>query len=585
MRMNFYEFWVIKNSGLFDPVYYLLNNPDVRVADVDPLMHFIKSGWREGRNPSKAFNVNFYLDSNPDVKSSAMNPLVHYIRHGKAEGRLPLPRRVIGKKSHFERRKNTLLNERLTKNVLRMSLTYIRTYGFRIFIKKVFTKIFPNIGSRDLSSDSPLQIYRDTLAKNPLLFEDEPQPFDVKISIIIPTKNAGDEFDFLIKMLKQQKGIREIELVTVDSGSTDMTLMIARQHAAKIVQILPEQFSHSFARNLGAENASGDYLLFMVQDALPPSKTWLFDLFTILKENNVCAVSCAESPREDADLFYRYLCWNHYNFLEVNYRDRILELPNARDQISLRKNGQLSDLACLISKETFSEYKYRRDYGEDLDLGLRLILDGKKLAFSGNNRVIHSHNRSAYYFLKRGYVDNLFLKDMFSDFIVPRISQEQFFSDIAFTYEFVNNFIQKDMESLKFPVKNDEFEKLIIEAFEKCNGQTFPNILNHQMADYKDPNFVTFVEEIIEQGGLQKNGQEYNGILIPALFNHVNIMLDYLDSVYQYIDEDLAKEIKTCLFKQIGIIIGSYFAFCYLQSTGNELMDMEKYHAILKAGV
>ncbi|WP_201785902.1 glycosyltransferase family 2 protein [Longilinea arvoryzae] len=583
--MDCYEYWVIKKSGSFDPIYYLLNNPDVRVADVDPLMHFIKHGWQEGRSPSKDFNVNFYLDTNADVKSSGMNPLVHYIRYGKAEGRSSLSGITYSRKPRLFRKPNALISKRLTKNIINMSVSYIRTYGFKVFIKKLINNLLPRVNTKDISAGRSLRIYHDKFISNPILVEKEIQPLDVKISAVIPTKNAGSEFEFLIKMLKQQKGIREIELVIVDSGSTDDTLLIAKQHGAKIIQIKPEQFSHSFSRNLGAENASGDYLLFMVQDALPPSRTWLYELFIILKDKNVSAISCAESPRENADLFYRFLCWNHYNFLDVNNGDRIFQLPESKDQVSLRKNGQLSDLACLISKETFSEYKFRRDYGEDLDLGLRLIKDGKRIAFSGEIRVIHSHNRPAYYFLKRGYVDNLFLKDMFSDFVIPKIDQEDLIADIAFTYEFVNDFIQKDLESLKFPIENSAFEDLVVRAFEKCNGQTFPSKLTRQMPDYKDQQFVTFVEELINQGGFKKQRQEYNGILVPALFTHVNIMLDYLDTVYKYIGENLAEEIKTCLFKQLGIMIGTYLAFGYLKRTGNEPIDLEKLHTILKAGV
>jgi hypothetical protein len=85
------EYYQIKRSGLFDPAYYLLNNPDVRIADVDPLTHFIEHGWREGRNPSHEFDTNYYLETNPDVNQSGMNLLVHYLRHGKLEGRAPNP--------------------------------------------------------------------------------------------------------------------------------------------------------------------------------------------------------------------------------------------------------------------------------------------------------------------------------------------------------------------------------------------------------------------------------------------------------------------------------------------------------------
>jgi len=88
MLKKWKEYRTIKNSGLFDPAFYLLNNPDVRNADVDPLSHFIEHGWRESRDPSAAFSTSQYLFDNLDVARARVNPLVHYLRYGHREGRL-----------------------------------------------------------------------------------------------------------------------------------------------------------------------------------------------------------------------------------------------------------------------------------------------------------------------------------------------------------------------------------------------------------------------------------------------------------------------------------------------------------------
>ena len=78
-------------SGMFDRRYYLQMNPDVAAAKVYPLLHYLKYGGFEGRNPSDAFYSESYLNNYPDVRNSGMNPLLHYIRFGKAEGRSPKP--------------------------------------------------------------------------------------------------------------------------------------------------------------------------------------------------------------------------------------------------------------------------------------------------------------------------------------------------------------------------------------------------------------------------------------------------------------------------------------------------------------
>ncbi len=77
----------LNESGLFDAAWYLVQNPDVRNAELDPLVHFCRFGWREGRQPNRYFDTNWYLEQNPDVRAAGMNPLLHYMRHGDHEGR------------------------------------------------------------------------------------------------------------------------------------------------------------------------------------------------------------------------------------------------------------------------------------------------------------------------------------------------------------------------------------------------------------------------------------------------------------------------------------------------------------------
>ena len=84
-----HDYLIIRRRGLFDAGYYLKKNPDVRHSDIDPLLHFIKHGWQEDRDPNSVLNISYYLEQNQDVKNNQINPLVHYIRYGKIEGRKP----------------------------------------------------------------------------------------------------------------------------------------------------------------------------------------------------------------------------------------------------------------------------------------------------------------------------------------------------------------------------------------------------------------------------------------------------------------------------------------------------------------
>jgi hypothetical protein len=71
----------------FDAGFYVASNPDVARTGVDPLDHFLASGWREGRDPNAAFSVKDYLESYPDIAAADINPFVHYLSAGRAEGR------------------------------------------------------------------------------------------------------------------------------------------------------------------------------------------------------------------------------------------------------------------------------------------------------------------------------------------------------------------------------------------------------------------------------------------------------------------------------------------------------------------
>ena len=79
------DYNLLKKSGLFDSEYYLANNEDVRNAKVNPIMHYLRFGWKEGRNPSLSFDNKSYLYQRPDVKVAGICPLVHYLKFGKQQ--------------------------------------------------------------------------------------------------------------------------------------------------------------------------------------------------------------------------------------------------------------------------------------------------------------------------------------------------------------------------------------------------------------------------------------------------------------------------------------------------------------------
>ena len=453
--------------------------------------------------------------------------------------------------------------------LINKSINHIKLYGLRQFIIEIKMRFFhvkKEIPKKEESMESKELINSK---------EKETIPID-GISVIIPTKNAGTNFEDLLKMIKSQLGIKNIEIVIVDSGSNDNTLDIAKDFGAKIIEIAPEKFSHSYARNLGSENAIEDYLLFTVQDALLIDNLWLYRMLSFLKNNNLTAVSCAEMPRPGADLFYKSMAWSQYKFLDVIDNDKIMSKPDNINHLNLRKNGQLSDIACLISKDIFSRYRYRFNYAEDLNFGIRLIKEGHKIGFLGKDRIIHSHNRPAYYYLKRGYVGHISLSLFLEDFPIPKINFDDFIKDIIFTYNILNKLFQNNLYFNKMckVSKIEDIKENTIKYLEISMNEKYPSSINIIDNNYIDDDLKSFLKILFDEYAFYDHSKPYNGILIKQTINFINMISDYMISEYNCVglNEYIIEELKFSIFKNHALLIGSHLAYCYLNNKNSQIM-------------
>lgn len=84
---------LLRNSKLFDAKFYLESNRAIARAGVDPVLHYLRTGAKDGLDPSAEFSTTAYLKANPDVQRSGNNPLIHFLRSGRVEGRSPNPQR------------------------------------------------------------------------------------------------------------------------------------------------------------------------------------------------------------------------------------------------------------------------------------------------------------------------------------------------------------------------------------------------------------------------------------------------------------------------------------------------------------
>ncbi len=84
-----FNYWQIKHTGLFHAHYYLAANPDITRSPFSAFVHYIYSGWQEGRRPNVFFSPSFYLRQYPELNQKDIEPLLHYQQFGWREGKAP----------------------------------------------------------------------------------------------------------------------------------------------------------------------------------------------------------------------------------------------------------------------------------------------------------------------------------------------------------------------------------------------------------------------------------------------------------------------------------------------------------------
>jgi GT2 family glycosyltransferase/glycosyltransferase involved in cell wall biosynthesis len=63
----------------FDTAFYIARDPNIRAKGVDPFMHYLEWGFREGRDPAPDFDARAYVERHLGGKLSEP-PLLHYLR-------------------------------------------------------------------------------------------------------------------------------------------------------------------------------------------------------------------------------------------------------------------------------------------------------------------------------------------------------------------------------------------------------------------------------------------------------------------------------------------------------------------------
>lgn len=214
---------------------------------------------------------------------------------------------------------------------------------------------------------------------------------NVLVSIVVPVKNGDYWLMDTLKGLFNQKIVGNIEVIIIDSGSTDSSLDIIKQFPVRLIQIDPASFNHGLTRNLGVKEAKGEFIVMTVQDANPVNEQWLQNLLNGFDEERVAGVCGQQIVPWDKDK--NPAAWFRPQSLPqtVKYEFSIDEF-NRLNPTEKRVVCGWDNVTAIYRKSALEKIPFQNVmFAEDCLWARDAILNGYSIVYNPNAKVYHYH--------------------------------------------------------------------------------------------------------------------------------------------------------------------------------------------------
>jgi len=206
-------------------------------------------------------------------------------------------------------------------------------------------------------------------------------------SVVIRARNEAGCVGRVLDALDEQT-VLPAEIVFVDSGSTDGTVEIARDHNARLLLIAPEDFSYGRALNLGTLEAGTPLVVYLSAHAVPDSPHWLEILLEpLLQDSTIGAVFSRQRPHPGCNPL------------------QSLEIEKAYDDIPRRytHTPPFSNASAAVRRELVLQVPFDEAvaYAEDRIWAEKICKAGWAVQYEPGSAVLHSHDETFPQLLRR----------------------------------------------------------------------------------------------------------------------------------------------------------------------------------------
>lgn len=202
----------------------------------------------------------------------------------------------------------------------------------------------------------------------------------MKISIVIRCHNEERHIGRLLTGIMEQS-VQNVEIIVVDSGSTDATLAIASRYPVRVINIRKEDFSFGRSLNLGCAAATGDIIVIASAHVYPVYRDWLAQMTAPFANDPQVALVYGKQRGDERTKYSEHQVFARW-FPEKG---------------TLKQTHPFCNNAnAAIRRSLWAQVRYNEDLTglEDLDWAKRVLALGYHLAYIPAAEIVHVHEES-----------------------------------------------------------------------------------------------------------------------------------------------------------------------------------------------